>query len=29
LHAAVAATPFAFSPWLGWQLEQLDTLSAN
>ncbi|QYH34993.1 isopentenyl-diphosphate Delta-isomerase [Salinibacterium sp. M195] len=24
LHAAVAATPFAFSPWLGWQLEQLD-----
>ncbi|EAR26022.1 isopentenyl-diphosphate delta-isomerase [marine actinobacterium PHSC20C1] len=24
LHSAVAATPFAFSPWLGWQLEQLD-----
>jgi len=24
LHAAVAGTPFAFSPWLGWQLEQLD-----
>ena len=24
LHTAVAATPFAFSPWLGWQLEQLD-----
>ncbi|MGV8895061.1 MAG: isopentenyl-diphosphate Delta-isomerase [Rhodoglobus sp.] len=23
LHAAAAATPFAFSPWLGWQLEQL------
>lgn len=22
LHAAVAAAPFAFSPWLGWQLEQ-------
>ena len=22
LRAAVAATPFAFSPWLGWQLEQ-------
>lgn len=21
LRAAVAATPFAFSPWLGWQLE--------
>lgn len=25
LRAAVAAAPFAFSPWLGWQLEQLDT----
>jgi len=25
LHTAVAATPFAFSPWLGWQLEQLET----
>jgi len=24
LHSAVTATPFAFSPWLGWQLEQLD-----
>lgn len=23
LEAAVAAVPFAFSPWLGWQLEQL------
>ncbi|MGV8912085.1 MAG: isopentenyl-diphosphate Delta-isomerase [Rhodoglobus sp.] len=23
LHDAVTATPFAFSPWLGWQLEQL------
>lgn len=23
LRAAVAAAPFAFSPWLGWQLEQL------
>jgi len=23
LHGAVAAAPFAFSPWLGWQLEQL------
>jgi len=23
LHNSVAATPFAFSPWLGWQLEQL------
>lgn len=23
LHAAAAAAPFAFSPWLGWQLEQL------
>jgi isopentenyl-diphosphate delta-isomerase len=23
LSAAVAAAPFAFSPWLGWQLEQL------
>ncbi|MGV8876845.1 MAG: isopentenyl-diphosphate Delta-isomerase [Rhodoglobus sp.] len=26
LHSAVAATPFAFSPWLGWQLEQLEQL---
>jgi len=25
LHSAVAATPFAFSPWLGWQLEQLES----
>ena len=25
LHAAAAAAPFAFSPWLGWQLEQLGT----
>lgn len=23
LQSAAAATPFAFSPWLGWQLEQL------
>ena len=23
LRGAVAAAPFAFSPWLGWQLEQL------
>ena len=23
LDAAVAAAPYAFSPWLGWQLEQL------
>jgi isopentenyl-diphosphate delta-isomerase len=23
LHDAAVATPFAFSPWLGWQLEQL------
>lgn len=23
VRAAVAAAPFAFSPWLGWQLEQL------
>lgn len=23
LHAAAAAAPYAFSPWLGWQLEQL------
>jgi isopentenyl-diphosphate delta-isomerase len=23
LRSAVAAAPFAFSPWLGWQLEQL------
>ncbi len=23
LYEAVTATPFAFSPWLGWQLEQL------
>lgn len=23
LHDAAAAAPFAFSPWLGWQLEQL------
>lgn len=23
LRTAVAAAPFAFSPWLGWQLEQL------
>lgn len=23
LHDAVAGAPFAFSPWLGWQLEQL------
>jgi isopentenyl-diphosphate delta-isomerase len=23
LHSAVTAAPFAFSPWLGWQLEQL------
>ena len=23
LHGAVTAAPFAFSPWLGWQLEQL------
>ncbi|MGL4339116.1 MAG: isopentenyl-diphosphate Delta-isomerase [Rhodoglobus sp.] len=23
LHAAVAAAPYAFSPWLCWQLEQL------
>jgi isopentenyl-diphosphate delta-isomerase len=26
LHSAVAATPFAFSPWLGWQLKQLGQL---
>ncbi len=26
LQAAAAATPFAFSPWLGWQLEQLATV---
>ncbi len=24
LRAAVESAPFAFSPWLGWQLEQLD-----
>jgi isopentenyl-diphosphate delta-isomerase len=24
LHAAVTAAPFAFSPWLGWQLSQLE-----
>jgi isopentenyl-diphosphate delta-isomerase len=24
LRTAVAAAPFAFSPWLGWQLEQLE-----
>lgn len=24
LRVAVEAAPFAFSPWLGWQLEQLD-----
>ncbi|MES2093276.1 MAG: isopentenyl-diphosphate Delta-isomerase [Actinomycetota bacterium] len=24
LRQAVAAAPFAFSPWLGWQLEQLE-----
>ena len=23
LHAAAIAAPYAFSPWLGWQLEQL------
>jgi isopentenyl-diphosphate Delta-isomerase len=23
LHLAAAAAPYAFSPWLGWQLEQL------
>lgn len=23
LHTAAAAAPYAFSPWLGWQLEQL------
>jgi isopentenyl-diphosphate delta-isomerase len=23
LHAAAVAAPYAFSPWLGWQLEQL------
>ena len=23
LHTSVAAAPYAFSPWLGWQLEQL------
>lgn len=23
LHGAAAAAPYAFSPWLGWQLEQL------
>ena len=23
LHDAAAAAPYAFSPWLGWQLEQL------
>lgn len=25
LHAAAVAAPYAFSPWLGWQLEQLRT----
>jgi isopentenyl-diphosphate delta-isomerase len=26
LHAAAVAAPYAFSPWLGWQLEQLAAL---
>jgi len=26
LHAAATAAPYAFSPWLGWQLEQLAAL---
>jgi isopentenyl-diphosphate delta-isomerase len=26
LHAAAIAAPYAFSPWLGWQLEQLEAL---
>ncbi|WP_309617916.1 isopentenyl-diphosphate Delta-isomerase [Salinibacterium sp.] len=26
LHTAAAAAPYAFSPWLGWQLEQLAAL---
>ena len=26
LHDAVAAAPYAFSPWLGWQLSQLAVL---
>ena len=26
LHAAAIAAPYAFSPWLGWQLEQLAAL---
>jgi isopentenyl-diphosphate delta-isomerase len=26
LHAAAVAAPYAFSPWLGWQLEQLPAL---
>ena len=29
LRAAVAAAPFAFSPWLGWQLEQLSALASR
>lgn len=28
LHDAAVAAPYAFSPWLGWQLEQLRTLAA-
>ncbi len=27
LRASVVATPFAFSPWLGWQLQQASTLA--
>ena len=27
LRASVIATPFAFSPWLGWQLEQAEALA--
>lgn len=27
LHAAATAAPYAFSPWLGWQLEQLGASS--
>jgi isopentenyl-diphosphate Delta-isomerase len=26
LHAAAVAAPYAFSPWVGWQLEQLAAL---
>jgi isopentenyl-diphosphate delta-isomerase len=29
LHTATRTAPYAFSPWLGWQLEQLGSQAAK